>query len=76
MYSFQNILGLTYTWELNSTVTALWCSSGLLDVEVTERTTWGLHNADLVGLGVVSALHELLNPPFRHLADTYGLRRL
>jgi hypothetical protein len=44
---------LTYTWELDATVTALWCGSLLLEVEVTELATWGLDNADLVGGGVI-----------------------
>jgi len=47
---------LTYTWELDAAVTALWCSSLLLEVEVTELATWGLDNADLVGGGVVPVI--------------------
>lgn len=46
--------GCTYTCKLDTAVAALWCSSSLLDVKVTELTTWGLDHADLVGLGVVS----------------------
>ena len=50
----ESIVGCTYTGELETTVTTFWCSSLLLDVKVTEFTTWGLNDADLVGLGVVS----------------------
>lgn len=45
---------MTYTCELDTAVTALWCSTLLLEVKVAELTTWGLNNPDLVGLGVVS----------------------
>jgi hypothetical protein len=48
----------TYTWELDATVTALGCSALLLDVLISEFTTWGLDHADLVGLGVVSITQE------------------
>lgn len=44
---------MTYTWELDATVTALWCSALLLEVKVTELSTWGLDDADLVGGGVI-----------------------
>ena len=50
----SRIKGSTHTWELDATVTALWCSSSLLDVKVSELATWSLDNADLVRLGVVS----------------------
>lgn len=46
--------GATYTCELATAVTALWCSALLLDVKVTELTTWGLDDTGQVGLGVVS----------------------
>lgn len=44
---------MTYTWELDATVTALWCSALLLEVKVTKLSTWGLDDADLVGGGVI-----------------------
>lgn len=45
--------GKTYTCKLDSTVTTFWRSSLLLDVQVSEFTTWRLDDADLVALGVV-----------------------
>jgi len=39
---------MTYTWEFDTAVTAFWCSTGLLDVKISEGTAWGLDNADLV----------------------------
>lgn len=47
-------MGVTYTWEFDTAVTAFWCSSSLLDVKVSELATWGLDNSDLVGTSVVS----------------------
>lgn len=43
----------TYTWELDAAVTALWSGTLLLEVKVTELSTWGLNDADLVGGGVI-----------------------
>ena len=56
---------MTYTWELDATVTALWCSALLLEVKVTELSTWGLDDADLVGGGVI--------PEGRILASWFGV---
>jgi len=41
-------LEITYTWQLDSTITTLWCSTSFLDVKVSKGTAWGLDNADLV----------------------------
>lgn len=38
----------TYTWEFDAAVTALWCGTPLLDVEVSKLSTWSLDHADLV----------------------------
>jgi len=47
------ILRRTHPWQFDPTVTALWCSTLLLDVQVPELSAGGLHNADLVASGVV-----------------------
>jgi hypothetical protein len=39
---------ITYTWELDATVTTFRRSSGLLDVKVSKLTAGGLDDADLV----------------------------
>lgn len=44
----------TYTAELCATVTALWDSSLLLDVEVSKGTAGSLDDADLLALGWVA----------------------
>lgn len=44
----------TYTCELDTAVTTLWCCALLLEVEVSELTAWGLDHSDLVGTSVVS----------------------
>jgi hypothetical protein len=41
------------TWKSNTAVTALWSRGILLDVQVSEVTTWGLDDLDLVRSGVV-----------------------
>ena len=46
-------VGCTHTGELDAAVSALDGSSALLDVKVTELSTGGLDDADLVGTGVV-----------------------
>lgn len=44
----------TYTWKFCAAVTALGCSTSLLDVQVSELTSRRLDDADLVRAGVVS----------------------
>lgn len=41
------------TWKSNAAVTTLWSRGVLLDVQVSEVTTWGLDDLDLVRSGVV-----------------------
>lgn len=48
----------THAWEFDTTVTALWRSTLLLDVQVSEATTGSLDNADLVRPGVVPDYRE------------------
>jgi len=48
--------GRTHARQLDATVTALHGSTLLLDVEVPKLSTGRLHNADLVGPGVVPAI--------------------
>ena len=62
------MLSVTYTWELDATVTALWCSALLLEVKVTELSTWGLDDADLVGGGVIPEGRILAVDSESHLA--------
>lgn len=54
----SGIIKGTYSGKFDSTVTALGRSSGLLDVQVSKFSAWGLDDADLVRLGVVSG-HEI-----------------
>jgi hypothetical protein len=44
----------TYTWELDTAVTAFGSCAFLLDVQKSQAATRGLNNADFVGAGVVS----------------------
>jgi hypothetical protein len=55
---------ITYTWELDATVTTFRRSSGLLDVKVSKLTAGGLDDADLVRSGVVSVgeISKVLRP--------------
>lgn len=51
----------TYTWELGAAVTALWSSTLLLEVQVSQLAAGSLDNADLVAASVVwhpPALYE------------------
>ena len=56
----QNI---TYTWQFDSTVTAFWRSTSLLDVKISKLTTGGLNDADLVRPGVVSMCKMSIRNP-------------
>lgn len=53
----QLMIEMTYSWQLDATVSALRRSSSLLDVKVSKFSAGGLDNADLVRSGVVSASH-------------------
>jgi len=46
---------MTYSWQFDSTVSALGRCTGLLDMKVSKFSSGRLDNTDLVRLGVVSA---------------------
>jgi len=56
-------------WEFDSTVTALWCSTLLLDVQVPELSAGGLHNTDPVASGVVPIPSSVGQSAVRHGGD-------
>lgn len=47
----------TYTWELDTAVTAFGRSSSLLDVQKSELATGSLDHSDVVRGGVVAVLN-------------------
>ena len=57
----KNPLGSTHTRELDTAVTALGSGTLLLQVKVTELTTGGLDDANLVGPRVVPVEREKEN---------------
>ena len=55
------------TWQFDSAVTALWCSTGLLDVKISELAAGSLDNSDLVGSSVVWVSASVGQSVGRHL---------
>ena len=68
----------THPWKFGSTITALWCSALLLNMQISKFPTRGLHNPDPVASGLEPFIYKiwLLAVVWERHKDAVGLSLL